>query len=286
MKKLLGFFLGVSVFSIVFFPFEPFVNTACAQGELNPKLKQLLELSGIQKFVDNYGENFLTGIRSQMPIGGFGELETLAYDAFEPAKIYAVFNEEFQSQWNEDFVGALIAKFQQPFFQKFQEKEDYLNTEQGAAEFNEYQQNFLVNNYVSQDRIEMIKKLLATTGVADSAIEVTSSMMRAMFLASNAVADIDAQVTEKEIDDQLAEFKEKTRPQMLQSLLMRYLFAYSDFSDEDLQNYVAFNESAEAQWLIKHFNSALFKAIRKCGDEFTVGLIKLAKTKQEKSKSE
>lgn len=275
--------LSLVLFIAVLLQAGLFAPGAYTQEEIHPKLKALFELTGVKELVENYGETFLQGIRSEIRTGGFGKLENLAYSSFDSSKIYAFLDQEFKSGWNEGYADVLIAKFETPLFKNFLERERYSETEEGKAEFREYQQNFLLNKYASQDRIDIVKEFYIATGSVDLAVEAVSDITHSMLVASNNLSDVDARMSDGEIEKSITEFKDQMRPQMEQALMLQYLFMYSNFSDDDLKNYIAFHKSAEMQWFIQRFNTAFLHAIKLCNVEFTSGLVKFF---QEENKKE
>lgn len=255
-----------------------FLNYCLAYSNNEPdirnKLHELYEVTGIQNIVESFADQFIEGLRSQEEIGGFGVIEEMAYDSFNEDKMYSFIDKEFIDHWDVDYVDIIIADLKKPLFEEFSKKEEFAATEEGLAEYSKYRQNYLNEHYASKERVELIKKLNVLKGDVELAVETYMELSRIMFVSFNEMTDIDARLSEAEIEERIADLKEKTESGVEQNMLIFDLFVYKSFSDEDLNVYIKFYETDAVQWLIAQFNQGYINALKSGGKMFGDGLVK------------
>ncbi len=91
----------------------------------------------------------------------------------------------------------------------------------------------------------------------DITVAIVRSLTRAFQPSLPAVADL----TPGQLDQQIAQARNRTLEDMRRACLVSMLLAYRDLSDDELDQYVRFVESETGNWYMGVMNSALLAAV-------------------------
>lgn len=113
----------------------------------------------------------------------------------------------------------------------------------------------------SDVRIELIQRLEASSGTAETAVDVTLALVRSLTRALEPFRPAHLRQTPDQLEARLVRVRTEALAPIRIACLQNMLFAYRDLDDAELVEYARFMESAAAQWYATTMNDALVSAV-------------------------
>jgi hypothetical protein len=127
----------------------------------------------------------------------------------------------------------------------------------------------------SDERIELIQRLDATGGAAETAVDVTLAIVRSLTRALDPFRSAHLRQAPDELEARLASVRVEALAPIRIACLQNMLFAYRDLDDVELGEYARFMESAAGQWYATTMNGALVSAVVVASELAAVELVTL-----------
>ena len=127
----------------------------------------------------------------------------------------------------------------------------------------------------SDVRIELIQRLDATGGAAETAVDVTLAIVRSLTRALEPFRPAHLRHTPDQLEARLGHVRAEALAPIRIACLQNMLFAYRDLDDAELGEYVRFMESGAGQWYATTMNGALVSAVRVAAELAAVELVTL-----------
>lgn len=127
----------------------------------------------------------------------------------------------------------------------------------------------------SDVRIELIQRLDATGGAAETAVDVTLAIVRSLTRALDPFRSAHLRQSPDQLEARLARVRVEALAPVRIACLQNMLFAYRDLDDAELGEYVRFMESAAGQWYATTMNDALVSAVGVAAELAAVELVML-----------
>jgi hypothetical protein len=112
----------------------------------------------------------------------------------------------------------------------------------------------------SQPRLVLVHRLYDSLRTCDMEVETTIALVHTVAQAISPALPKEKRYSAAELDRALGGVKSRYRSIMRNARIVHYLFAYQSASDEELEQYVAFLESASGKWLISLIDKGFYDA--------------------------
>ncbi|MEK7701303.1 MAG: DUF2059 domain-containing protein [candidate division NC10 bacterium] len=110
-------------------------------------------------------------------------------------------------------------------------------------------------------RIELIERLEASGGAAETAVDVALAIVRSLTRVLEPFRPAHLRQTPDQLEDRIARVRTEALAPIRIACLQNMLFAYRGLDDAELVEYVRFMESAAGQWYAATMNDALVSAV-------------------------
>ncbi|MBI2158844.1 MAG: hypothetical protein HYU25_00345 [Candidatus Rokubacteria bacterium] len=129
--------------------------------------------------------------------------------------------------------------------------------------------------FPSDLRIEVIQRIDASGGAAETAVDVTLAIVRSLTRALEPFRPAHLRQTPDQLEAQIARVRTGALAPIRIACLQNMLFAYRDLDDAELVEYARFLESAAGQWYAATMNGALVSAVGVAAELAAVELVTL-----------
>ena len=223
-------------------------------------LDDLLERSGLRVQL----ESLTAGIRAQFLRAHRRQssqdritIDRIVTERFAADTLYARIKAEFQRNLDSDPLEKALAWYDSPLGQRITGQELAALVATGGAEA----VADLERNRPSSRRIDLLGRLDAGGGASETTVDITVAIVRSLTRAFQPGLPAVADLTPGQLDQQIAQARNRTLADMRRACLVSMLLAYRGLSDDELDQYVRFVESESGNWYMGVMNSALLVAI-------------------------
>ena len=232
-----------------------------ADRQLDPRaLDDLLERSGLRVQL----ESLTTGIRAQFQRAHQRQssqdritIDRIVAERFAADALYARIKTELQRNLDSDPLEKALAWYDSPLGQRITGQELAALVATGGAEA----VADLEQNRPSSRRINLLERLDAAGGASETTVDITVAIVRSLTRAFQPGLPAVADLTAGQLDQQIAQARNRTLHDMRRACLVSMLLAYRGLSDDELDLYVRFVESESGNRYMAVMNSALLTAI-------------------------
>ena len=232
-----------------------------ADRQLDPRaLDDLLERSGLRVQLGS----LTTGIRAQFRRAHQRQssqdritIDRIVAERFAADALYARIKTELQRNLDSDPLEKALAWYDSPLGQRITGQELAALVATGGAEA----VADLEQNRPSSRRINLLGRLDAAGGASETTVDITVAIVRSLTRAFQPGLPAVADLTAGQLDQQIAQARNRTLHDMRRACLVSMLLAYRGLSDDELDLYVRFVESESGNRYMAVMNSALLTAI-------------------------
>jgi len=223
-------------------------------------LDNLLERSGLRVQL----ESLSAGVRVQF-LRGRGQLsgqdritvDRIVSERFDATALYARMRLEFERNLDAAKLTKALAWYDSPLGRRITGLElASLVSDGGPDALAE-----LDKDRPSSRRIGLIERLDASGGASETTVDVTMAIVRSLTQAFQPSLPAVARLSAGQLDDQLAQARNRTLERIRDACLVNMLVAYRSLSDQELHEYVQFVESEVGHWYMNVMNTALLTAV-------------------------
>jgi hypothetical protein len=223
-------------------------------------LDELLERSGLRVQL----ESLTAGIRAQFRRAHRRQssqdritIDRIVAERFAADTLYARVKAEFQRSLESGRLEKALAWYDSPLGKRITAQELAVLVAAGGPEA----VADLEQNRPSSRRIELLERLDAGGGASETTVDVTVAIVRSLTRAFQPGLPAVADLTRGQLDQQIAQARNRTLEDMRRVCLVGMLLAYRSLSDEELDQYVQFVESEDGHRYVGVMNSALLIAV-------------------------
>jgi hypothetical protein len=228
-------------------------------------LDDLLERSGLKVQLDT----LTAGIRAQFLRAHRRQssqdrltIDRIVAERFASDALYARIKLEFQRNLESERLEKALAWYDSPLGQRIIGHELAALVATGEAEAVAH----LEQNRPSARRIEILERLDAGGGASETTVDITVAIVRSLTRAFQPGLPAVADLTPGQLDQQIAQARNRTLIDMRRACLVSMLLAYRGLSDDELDQYVRFVESETGNWYMGMMNGALLTAVNAAAD--------------------
>lgn len=230
---------------------------------------ELLELSGLKIQL----EAILAGIRVQL-LGTQGRLsaqdraviDRIAARHFSAEMLYARMRLDLERSVDAARLEGTLAWYRSPLGRRITRAE--------IAAIASADEEAVIP-WPSDARIELVQRLDASGGAAETAVDVTLAVLRSLTRALEPFRPVHLRQTPDQLEDRLARVRTEALTPIRIACLQNMLFTYRDLADAELAEYVRFMESAAGQWYAATMSGALVGAVSVAAELVAVELVTL-----------
>ena len=171
----------------------------------------------------------------------------------------------------------MVKLYKNPMVQEFSLLEQGLLQPEKQKELVAFREQ-LVANPPSADRLKLVDRLIDDQKTAETAMDMTTTMVGAMIRGGNAMLPEAQRLDEEQISERMKKsFPPNFEVLMRQSIQANCLFAYKDVDDEKLARYVSLWQSDEGRTTAQHVMEALATAFAQIGEQLGKSLASVQK---------
>jgi len=223
-------------------------------------LDDLLERSGLRVQL----ESLTAGIRAQFLRAHRRQssqdritIDRIVAERFAAGALYARIKVEFQRNLESGRLEKALAWYDSPLGKRITGQELGALVANGGPEA----VADLERDRPSSRRIELLERLDAGGAASETTVDITVAIVRSLTRAFQPSLPAVADLTPGQLDQQIAQARNRTLEDMRRACLVSMLLAYRDLSDDELDQYVRFVESETGNWYMGVMNSALLAAV-------------------------
>jgi hypothetical protein len=234
-----------------------------ARPERQPQaqaLDDLLERSGLRVQLDS----LTAGIRAQFVRAHRRQsnqdrmtIDRIVAERFAAPALYTRIKAELQRNLDADRLEKALAWYDAPLGRRIIGQELAALVATGGPEAVAE----LERNRPSPRRIALLEKLDAAGGASETTVDVTVAIVRSLTRAFQPGLPAVAALTPAQLDQQIAQARNRTLDDMRRVCLVSMLLAYRGLADEEIDQYVQFVESEAGSWYMGVMNGALLVAV-------------------------
>lgn len=250
---------------------DPLEALAPAQREL---VEDVLELSGLLDHAQQLGAQSEAQVdqrlaqRKDISPEQAAIIKQVIVDSYQPALLVRAIRERFAASFDERRFADLRAWYQQPLGMKMRQFEQAASTPEAAPDAEKFFAT-LENMPPVPSRLKLIERLDAATHSTENTLQLVMAMVDDLF-DQGAKVDPQGAARERakmELEGQrlLAQQRETYQAAVAAMLL----FTYRGATDAELEQYIAFWESALGEWMNRLSASAFKEGVRQMSQLMT-----------------
>lgn len=226
-------------------------------------IEAVMEAAGINAHllqIANLAASEIEGRRIAMPTEEYERLRNTTLPAYAPAKLRAAVFAEFQRHFDKEKLERWYLVLQEPLMKDMRERERQAGSEQAFEQVLSFMRA-VEEHAVPVSRLELIRKLDASTGTSEVALESQLAVTRSLLNAINAGLPPDQQLDGQRVARLLADLGSDMAPKIRNMTAASLLFAYRDVEDARLTEYLERYNSPEGRWVTEVSRNALRAAL-------------------------
>lgn len=216
---------------------------------------ELLELSGLRVQLATIS----AGIRSHF-LGAHGRLgaadraiiDRIAARHFSPEMLYVRMRLDVERRVESARLESALAWYRSPLGRRITRAEIAAIAAAGEG---------VVIPWPSDARLEAVRRLDASGGASETAVDLTLAILRSLSRALEPFRPAHLRQSADQLEDRLARVRTEALTPIRIASLQSMLFAYRELTDPELSEYVRFMESPAGQWYAASMNGALVGAV-------------------------
>jgi hypothetical protein len=238
---------------------SPAVTSSDRQSETDVRaLNTLLEHSGLRVQL----ESLSAGVRVQFLLGRgrlSGEdrltIDRIVSERFSAAALYARIRLEFEKNLESAKLARALEWYGSPLGKRITSLELASLVPDGGR-IPDFE-----NDRPSERRLELVRRLDAGGGASETTVDVTMAVVRNLTRAFQPALPAVARLSRGQLEHELTRVRNQTLERIRRACLLNMLSAYRDLTDDELEQYVRFVESAGGQWYMSVMNGTLLIAV-------------------------
>lgn len=237
------------------------------KNKASEQIDQMMDLSGWNEQIRHMESSVLAGMEQnpnpELNLEQRARLRSLFSEAFGAARVQGAVAEGLRNEYDEKKFTAGVTLLNSTIARKMTKLESAAATPEQQQALQAYAAT-LEQQPPPPERVELMKKLILSSGGLDVVVDVQMVFVEAMGRAMNPLAPVEKRLSEEQIVQKLDEMRPQVEEAAKPFLLVSSLYIYRGVSDEDLNEYLALYESDTGRWLTDMFHrvtNTSFKSI-------------------------
>lgn len=241
--------------------------------------RQIVELSGIKTLLMQL-PGMMQAQQSQLATDLSPEFAAAVSDAlvkgFEFDGLHHAVLGTFQDRFDADQASKALAWFKSPLAEKIRTLDLESMSPEAQGPLTRFTRQLASNPPPSQ-RLILIKRILQVTDTANFLTELDIAIFRGVATVMDQLRPPTRRLGPTKIEEIAESMRRDSSSRLEQDLVASILFTYRTLSDEELQRYLRFLETAEGQWFDKAFGDGMLHAVEQASARATQELLPLAR---------
>ncbi len=232
-------------------------------GERDALIEEALTLSGGRRTIESLPAQVRAGAeasQSPLPAKERAAIAKIIAEAFRPGPILASVRTAFQRNYDAMQMGLALAQLRMPVVRKMTELEVAVN----AADFGQKLRAFaagLKDAPPPEDRVARLAQLDAISGATELMLDIRVSAVASTLKILSSLMPPDKRIAPAQAEVMARDLVSQQRDAARQEMLLIFLYAYRDATDQELDEYIAIEGSEPGRWLQGIYKKALLEAL-------------------------
>lgn len=227
------------------------------KNKASEQIDQMMDLSGWNEQIRHMESSALAGMdqnpNPELNLEQQARLRGLFSDAFGAARVQGAVADALRNEYDEKKFTAGVTLLNSTIARKMTKLESAAATPEQQQALQAYAAT-LEQQPPPLERVELMKKLILSSGALDVVVDMQMVFVEAMGRAMNPLAPAEKRLSEEQIVQKLDEMRSQVEEAAKPFLLVSSLYIYRGVSDEDLNEYLALYESDTGRWLTDMFH--------------------------------
>jgi len=228
--------------------------------EIEQKIGQLLERSGIEAGLEDLPDLMEEQIQ-QNPVGGVdpetvARITAIASAVFDPAALRKTLVDELRKSYDEKKFDGYLHLLDLPLVRKMAKLEDEASSPEALDALQDHARKLDAASPAPQ-RVQQIHDLMDASGSVELVEAMQVGLIEAFMRAMNPLVPPDRRLSDDQITQLLAQFKQQMGGSAREYLTLQNLYAYRNASDAELKEYVGLYRSESGRGLTAALNQAI-----------------------------
>jgi valyl-tRNA synthetase len=241
--------------------------THADEGDRDRIIRQIIEISGLEKQIEQYPAIVISGIRNQQKgMEGKGvdreeyrKLVEAVEDSFRAELFYQEVYDRMDRDFDPKHAEAVLKWISSPLSRKMAELEIASTTVEAVAATEAYAEQMAVTP-PSRKRLELVQRLDRATRSTEHNREMSLAVTEAMLRVLAPLMPLERQMSEKQIQDVL-ETQQMQMKREEPGSQISFLYTYRSVTDEELAEYIEGYETEAGAWLNRIIAESLKEAM-------------------------
>ena len=232
-------------------------------GERDALIDEALTLSGVRKQIEALPSQVRAGAEaspSPLPAKERATVAKIIADAFRSGPILATVRTAFQKSYDPTQMGLLLAQLRTPLARKMSELEGATSEPDFAQKLRAFAVQ-LKDAPPAQDRVARLVQLEAINGATDLVLELRATSIATALKALSPLMPPEKRTPPDRVDALARDVAGQQRDATRQEMLLVYLYAYRDATDQELDEYIGIEGSEAGRWFHDIYRKARLEAL-------------------------
>lgn len=229
------------------------VNADSAKQKRDQDIELLMKVTGIDDFLvqmpDLVEAGLFMWVQSQQGVtkDQYEKIKVPILKFFSQTYLKLKLGQYFKTKYDGLRFKKIVRLFRSPLSKRMILLENELQTDQGKASLLEYP-NYLDKHPPTQQRAELVAKLDKASRSSEVILKTQLHILKNVLLVGSHLANDKTSLSLDQINAILDTVNVQIRQQVLELVMVSFLFTYRDASDIDLQNYIELYNNESLQW--------------------------------------
>jgi len=225
-------------------------------------IQQLMKVTGVDDFLAQLPDLVEAGlfmwVQSQQGVSRdqIEKIKKLISEFFNQEYFKDKLKQYFKTKYDGLRFKKVTQLFRTPLSQQMILLENELRTEQGMAALQKYPDQ-LAKQAPTPQRAELIAKLSKVSHSSEVILTTQLQILKNILLVGSSMAKPESSLSLNQINAILEQANSQIGQQVIELVIVSFLFTYREASDLDLQNYVEFYNNESLQWYFKLYLKGL-----------------------------
>ena len=224
-------------------------SAVMATGATEGSIDSLMELSGLNKQIEAIPAGITGGIKSGLQQGAqlskeqYTQIETAAFQAFQPEKISAAISSKLMQTLSEAETQKLLSWYRSDLGKKITQAEAQASKPAAYQAMVNQAKSLLAD----KERVNMALRIDKLVNASEMSLEFQKSTATAVYTSLVKAKQPEKPVDIEAFNAQLAKEEPKLLQQVKQFVVLSFVYTYKDIADADMEQYLDFLAQPETR---------------------------------------
>ncbi len=216
-------------------------------------IRQLMKVTGVDDFLiqmpDLVEAGLFMWVQSQQGVAKdqIDKVKELISKFFSHAYFKRELSKYFKTKYDGLRFEKIVRLFRTPLSQQMTLLENELRTKRGMEALQQYP-NYLDKHSPTPERAQLVAKLNEASHSSEVILTTQLHILKNVLLVASSLANDESSLSLTQINSILDTVNAQIGQQVLELVIVTFLFTYKDASDINLQNYVEFYNNESLKW--------------------------------------